>query len=131
MVRGAISKNKKEQWVVIPDVFLPKLYEIGLHAASPNDYIFTGLALFGEKPIGKNEMNKRHCAMLKELKFDTVRYKLYSWKHTGAVDKVKAGINIKELQMQLRHADLNETARYIRDMGISDMDDMRTKTPEL
>ena len=56
-------------------------------------------------------MTNRHCAILKLLNFGK-GYQMYSWKHTGAVAAVKAGIGVKELQIQLRHHSLDETDKY-------------------
>ena len=43
---------------------------------------------------------------------------LYSWKHTGVVMAVKAGIHIKQLQIQFRHHGLDQVDQYLRDLGI-------------
>ncbi|MDW3649885.1 MAG: hypothetical protein R8P61_22625 [Bacteroidia bacterium] len=66
-------------------------------------------------------MNRRHQEILKNLRFDTKRHKLYSWKHTGAVSAVKAGVPIKMLQIQLRHHSLDQVNQYLRKMGVHDL----------
>jgi len=124
-VPGSASKNTKTQFVAIPDAFLP--YLGGLYGRSPGDFIFPSRQ-DRSKPISKNNMYRRHLRILDELNFGE-GYTLYSWKHTGAVMAAKAGISIKELQMQLRHHSLDETDRYLRQMGVKDMGKLKERFP--
>jgi len=94
-IPATVSKNKKTQYVVIPDAFLENLKE-KLTGRNPAEYL---IAMGdGFTPIGKNLLKNRHQKLLKQLHFDTDRFKLYSWKHTGAVMAVKNGVHIKQLQ---------------------------------
>ncbi len=124
-VPGEVSKNTKTQFVVIPAAFLPSLNF--LYEKKPGDFIFPS-PVDASKPISKNIMYRRHKAILDELNFGD-GYTLYSWKHTGAVMAAKAGIPVKELQMQLRHHSLDETDRYLRQMGVKDMGKLRERFP--
>lgn len=124
-VPGDISKNSKTQFVVIPDPFLESLNF--LYDYSPGDYIFPS-PVDASKPISKNNMYNRHKAILDELNFGD-GYTLYSWKHTGAVAAAKAGISVKELQLQLRHHSLDETDKYLRQMGVKDLSKLKEKFP--
>lgn len=58
-------------------------------------------------------------------------YTLYSWKHTGAIQAVKAGIGVKELQIQLRHHSLDMVNQYLRQMGVWDLGQLQEKFPGL
>ena len=118
-----VSKNKKMQYVIIPDPFVEVLAEEVL-GRNPAEYL-----VGGTKPMSVNYLKYRHQAFLKKLHFDTVRHKLYSWKHTGAVMAVKAGVNIKQLQMQLRHHSLDQVNAYLRQLGIMDLEDFSSKIP--
>jgi integrase len=131
LMRKEISKNKKDQYIIIPQPFLPTLLAMGFDKANPNDYVFSGNGFFGAIPLSTNKMSYRHQQILKHLKFDTTRHKLYSWKHTGAVAVVKAGIHIKQLQMQLRHHSLDQVNEYLRDLGIADLDELKNNYPEI
>lgn len=124
-VPGEISKNTKTQFVVIPAAFLPALAFLYEH--SPGDYIFPARR-DASKPISKNHMYERHKAILDGLNFGD-GYTLYSWKHTGAVMAAKAGISVKELQLQLRHHSLDETDKYLRQMGVKDLGRLREDFP--
>jgi integrase len=125
-IRSSVSKNGLLQYVKIPDVFLDELLRL-LPARPPHAYIFGN----GVKPLGANTMARKHQKILRACGFDTKVYKLYSWKHTGAVAAVKAGIHIKELQIQLRHHSLDQVNDYLRMMGILDLSDLGTKFPKL
>ena len=56
-------------------------------------------------------------------------YKLYSFKHTGNVMAVKAGIGLKELQMQNGHHSLDQLNAYLRQMIGTESEALRTKGP--
>lgn len=124
-VPGEISKNRKTQFVAIPDLFIPHLkpiYEMG-----PAEYLFPS-SLNPTQPASINYMYNQHKKFLKKMNFGK-GYSLYSWKHTGAVAAAKAGISVKELQLQLRHHSLDETDRYLRQMGVSDLSRLRAQFP--
>lgn len=124
-VPGNISKNSKTQFVVIPAAFtatLSFLFEL-----EPGRFIFPSQKDVS-KPVSKNNMYRRHRAFLEELGFGE-GYTLYSWKHTGAVRAAKAGVSIKELQLQLRHHSLDETDKYLRQMGVKDLSKLQQNFP--
>lgn len=126
-IPGKISKNGKGQYITIPDSFVPSLHWI--YDLSPGDYLFPS-PLDLSKPIGRNTMYNRHKNILKQLNFGA-GYSLYSWKHTGAVTAAKAGISVKELQIQLRHHSLDETDKYLRQMGVRDLNHLKSQFPKL
>ncbi len=125
-VRAEISKNKKTQFVAIPDVFLPRLSFV--YDLAPGAHIFTNLAT--GKPWSKNAMYERHKRFLEELGYGE-GYTLYSWKHTGAVMLAKAGVSIKEIQLQMRHHSIDQTDQYLRQMGIRDVQLLRSSFPSM
>lgn len=128
MVRSDVSKNRKTQYVAIPKPFLPALSQ-ALAGRQPGEYIFPSV-YDRSKPIGMNTMGNRHRKFLRELGFSPA-YKLYSWKHTGAVMAVKAGVGVKELQMQLRHHSLDQVNEYLRQMGVMDMANLKDRFPTI
>lgn len=120
-IRADISKNRKLQYVAIPEAFMPAIEALQFHRYAPTDYVFSHDQEPGPDCIGIRYMNRHHQEILKELRFDTRRHKLYSWKHTGAVAAVKAGVPIKMLQIQLRHHSLDQVNQYLRKMGVHDL----------
>ncbi|AEE53716.1 tyrosine-type recombinase/integrase [Haliscomenobacter hydrossis] len=126
-IPGEVSKNKKSEYVSIPKAFLPSLQYIldlppeRLLFPSPQDIT---------KPLGFDKMYRRHQKILKENGFGK-GYVLYSWKHTGAVQAVKAGITLKELQIQLRHHSLDQVDQYLRQMGVWDLVNLQENFPAI
>jgi len=129
-IDGTISKNKKTQYVAIPNVFLARLKALKMDELKPNDYIFIkeGTA---NKPTGRDFFSKAHQKILKHLGFDTTKNKLYSWKHQGAKDFIKAGGHIKQLQLQGRWHSLDQMNEYLRSLGVDDLNEIRLLYPEL
>lgn len=121
------SKNKKQQFVTIPHAFRPHLEF--LKEKRPADFVFPS-PLDPDKPIGENTILKRYRKIFNELGFG-LEYSVYSWKHTGAVAAVRAGISLNELQIQLRHYSLNEVQLYIRQLGVHDLQDLENKFPAI
>ncbi|MCB0706358.1 MAG: site-specific integrase [Saprospiraceae bacterium] len=127
LLRSEVSKNRMEQYVAIPAPFLPAI--IHLKRLSPNQLIFPS-STDQTKPCGVNTYSGRHRKVLRALDFGS-QYKLYSWKHTGAVMAVKAGIGVKALQLQLRHHSLDQVNEYLRQLGVGDLEQLEKKFPEI
>lgn len=124
-IRPEISKNGKSQKVMIPDAIMEDIEYIerlpmGVYVLTQTD----------KKTIGKNTLNKAHARVMRELKIFGP-YAFYSWKHTGVVDAVKAGINIKDIQLQLRHHSLDMVNEYLKNLGVLDSADLRARMPRL
>ena len=49
----------------------------------------------------------------------------------GELRWLKAGVSVKELQMQLRHHSLDQVNAYLRQMGVMDMDNLVDRFPEI
>jgi integrase len=130
-MRGDISKNKKEQYVAIPDGLRKILVSIALHQYAPNQFVFGGGGVLGsDTPVGQNYWSYHHLKMLRALGYSAA-YNLYSWKHTGVVRAYKAGIGLKELQMQLRHHSLDMVKIYLESLGILDFKNIKEAFPTI
>lgn len=126
-MRPEISKNKKQQFVNIPEPFRPVTETHFRHCQSGN-YLFGKFGCPGPSPYSVNVMSTRHRKILQKLNY-AKGHVMYSWKHTGAVMAVKAGINIKQLQLQLRHHSLDQVDQYLKDLGVADMEDLVERFP--
>jgi integrase len=127
-IPAAYSKNGKTEKVAIPENFLK---EIGhLREFPPRYYVLSKDLNPGTEMIGKNWLNSAHKKVLTALRI-VGNYAFYSWKHTGAVKAVKAGINIKDLQLQLRHHSLDMVNEYLKNLGILDSEDLRYRFPNI
>lgn len=124
-VRGEISKNGKTQTVAIPDCFLEAV--IQWIQGVPSSYYFLSRST---KLLSRDYISKGHRKILDRMGYHDA-YSLYSWKHTGAVLAARSGINLKDLQAQIRHHSLDELYGYLRQMGVIDSVDVRCKMPAL
>jgi integrase len=127
-IKGEISKNGKTEKVIIPDYVRSQLSFLNDY---PGYFYIIGKNGYpSADPVGTNYLNNTHRAMLNELKIRG-HYAYYSWKHTGVVKAVKAGINIKELQLQLRHSSLDMVNEYLKNLGVLDSDMIRHHFPTI
>jgi len=123
-----VSKNRKPEYVTIPQAFRDRVVEY-LGAKNPSEWLFPSPARAGKK-VGYNTLRKRYRKILTEAGFGP-EYTFYSWKHTGAVACIDAGINPKKLQIQLRHSSLEITDRYLSQLGVQDLQDLEDDYPSL
>lgn len=119
-IPAPISKNKKTQTVSIPDELHTVLCKMNIDNLKQDYYLFGSQHVPGEIPRKADTFAKWHQRELKELGFDTSKYKLYSWKHTGAIFLLKMGASEKEIQIQGRWHSLDMLDKYLRQLGWSD-----------
>lgn len=127
-VKGEVAKNWNYENVCIPKNFRKTVF-LSLDGRAPSEYLFPS-ERNDHKPIGAKTMTSRHKKILRELGFGE-EYKLYSWKHTGAVACVEQGINIKHLQIHLRHHDLETVDKYLRQLGVNNIKELEERFPAL
>lgn len=127
-VRNEHSKNKLQEYVTIPNAFREDIFN-RLHDRSPRHLIFPS-HLDITKPRGKNYFSRKFRTYANELGFG-LEHKFYSFKHTGAVRCALAGVSIKELQIQLRHKDLQTTDKYLRQLGVQDLQRLSERFPAM
>lgn len=108
-----ISKNRMTESVNIPRQLQKILLEMELEQYRPEDYLFSLGGNPGATMLGKNSLRYRFDRIRNRLGISPV-YKLYSFKHTGGVELVNAGVDTWELQRHFRHKSIDTTERYIR-----------------
>ena len=126
-IRAEISKNKKSQTIVIPESFLTVLYALNLHERAKDEFF---LCRADGSQLPTNYLNTEHRKIMKQLHYGE-RYVFYSWKHTGVVMVAKAGLPLKELQMQLRHHSLDQVNEYLRELGIWECNSIKNLFPKI
>lgn len=120
---GDITKNKKSEMITIPKAILPYLYEIGLDRWHRNDFIFgSHLRPHATLKCGANALNLHHKKILDRLyqskKLHSISgISIYSWKDTGAMALIRAGIDAYEVMRQMRHSDLSTTQKYLKSLS--------------
>lgn len=120
------AKNARTQKVQIPNIFLKEI--MYLKKYSNNCFVISKDLEPGIRQVSTKWIYDEHKKILEELKIRG-RYSFYSWKHTGVVKAVKAGINIKDLQLQLRHHSLDMVNEYLKNLGVLESADIRDKFP--
>ncbi len=109
IIPGKASKNKKQEVVQIPDALMPVLLKLDLNF--PGDYfVFGKNQQRGPIEYAPTRMAEAWRKFANEFGIDK---NLYSLKHTGVGMAIENGINIRDLQLQLRHYNLEMTQIYL------------------
>lgn len=126
-VPGNIAKNKKEQQVLLPGPLFEQLLLLGKELDYKPNWLLLPGSGGATVAAGANTMATRHRKILKNMGFDCAKYKLYSWKHSGAVHLAQNGAKLIDISRQMRHASLEETAGYLRQYGVLHLQDLKDK----
>ncbi len=128
LVPAQISKNKKSQYVAIPTVLFEQIK--CWYDRDKEYYLFGSDGVPGCYQVKVNSMKLRHRKILDNLGISK-EYKLYGWKHTGAVNFTRAGGNLKDLQLQLRHHSLDQVNQYMQSMTAIESEFIKNLFPQL
>jgi len=128
-ISAEISKNKNQNILAIPKALMNELKRLKINTFDPEYYIFSAIKEPNRKKLSKNYMSSKHKEILTEKGFNA-NYTLYSWKHTGVVNAYKSGIDIKSIQLQCRHASIEQTDHYLKSLGFQDNIEI-LKIPEI
>jgi integrase len=124
LVRGSIAKNKKTLSVVIPNRLLDILKAHQIGERKPSEWLFPAIR-DKTKALSYSVMQRRHGAMLDELRYDRSDYSLYSWKHTGNIRGIRAKVDVHTLMQQNRHASINQTQTYLQSLSAKGSKELR------
>lgn len=127
-IRGEDSKSTEMNYAYIPDQLTDQLEFI--KALDEKEYIFHS-RLSTDQPCSVNLYASKHQKMLKYLGFNVREYKLYSWRHTAAVNLLKSGWSVKQIQLHYRHSSIEVTDQYLRQLKIADFDHIRDQFPNM
>ena len=129
IVRSENAKNKKTQYVIIPDGLMSIILQMNLFDYPANFYVFGSDGVPSSEPYKPKHFASEHQRLTKTIGIDIDKHKLYSWKHTGAVAWWRQNKDLKQLQMQLRHYSLDMLDRYLRSLGLQDAADIKGNFP--
>lgn len=127
-IPAEFSKNKKTQKVAIPTVFLKELQFIRVFPT--NFYLLSAAGTCGKNHLTMKWIYSNHRKYLQKLQI-IGRYSFYSWKHTGVVKCVQNGLNIRDIQNQLRHHSLDMVQVYLKNLGVLQSVELKEKYPIL
>lgn len=106
-----ISKNKRDEFVTIPDEFKPVIAKHILNC-DPNDFLFSSNKFLpGEKKMSLGRISRKWERLRTKLNFKK-EYQFYSLKDTGITDLLNAGIPAIKVRDQARHYDIKITELY-------------------
>ncbi len=116
-----ISKNKRDEYVGIPNAFKQIIIDSGI-LSFPVDYFIFGKSKPDNVPCSKLYHYERLVKVLKHLSYDKLlaEHDVYSFKHSGAISLYMATKDIKLVQNQCRHNSVAQTDHYLRDLGLMD-----------
>lgn len=133
-VASASAKNKKSREVPVKQSLID-LYDKAREqnpSAVPGWYIFCDphTLLSGSKRLHRERLTERWARVVhKEGKLDK-KYKMYALKHTGADDKIEAGIDLEHLKDLYGHHSTNMTRIYARKIKEKGGQSIRDQSPE-
>jgi integrase len=109
VIPGSVSKNKKHEVVQIPNALMPVLMRLNLNF--PGDhFVFSRKLKRGDKEIAPTRLAEQWRHFANEF---GLTKNLYSLKNTGVGMAIENGINLRDLQLQLRHHSLEMTQIYL------------------
>ncbi|MCR5574055.1 MAG: site-specific integrase [Bacteroidaceae bacterium] len=112
-IPASISKNRTTQSVDVPRQMLEKLRQWKVDEYPPHFFLLGTQGVPGIEGYGKNTLRFRFERIREKLHLSS-EYKLYSFKHSGGVELVNAGVDTWQLQRHFRHSSIATTEAYLR-----------------
>lgn len=128
LIPAEISKTKRQDVINIPSAFMNDLRRVKLNKLNPDYYLFSKNLLPGTVQIAPTRLAEKFKIEAKKI---GLKRKLYELKHTGAGMAIEAGVNIRDLQMHLRHSNVNTTEIYLKAFRSSTSEDFIKNFPSL
>ncbi len=127
VIYGNQSKNKKTEYVMLPEPLKRVLIETKFLERNPKNSLFSDnrelqysrnrYSILFSKIVAKNNLPKE--------------YTLYCLKHTGVVEYYKKGCGIKFIKEQCRHSSLEQTDKYLKSLGLFENEEILKNAPEI
>lgn len=123
------SKNKKTQSVAMPDQLYEYLNSINIKQYPPKYRIVSKQLKPGINEIAGQRISEKWREYATKFNIDKRKY-IYHLKHTSVGMAVEKGINVRDLQLQLRHSSLEMTQIYIEKFNNIASKEIRTGFPD-
>lgn len=126
---GNENKGKKIRTVPVPS-YIQVLLKEKIVSISHQDNIFTGRVA----PNNSYYFSTAWTRMFKIMEKQGIIEKnqtIYSFRHTAAVNVYKKTKDLHILQQLLGHSDMIVTLKYLRGLGVHNMDELKNVMPEL
>lgn len=128
---SGMTKGSKSRVVDVSEDFIEILFsKYKLHTYPDDFYIFTKLEEPGLKPVAKDYFNRNFLKIRRAIGLPE-DHKFYAFKHTGAVVANKSGANIKDIQHQMGHSNIQITDEYLKSMVGYESEFFRKKMPKI
>jgi len=129
-VNPSSAKTGRPRTIPVPDTVKEYLQPYLIDACE-NDYLFSVNERPGTILLGRDHFYKRHRKYMQYLSLGP-GHSLYSWKNTGAVMMVRAGMKIKYISMLMGHSSIETTDIYLKSLGIDDvLEDVQLYYPQI
>lgn len=110
VVRGRVTKNKKQETIKIPATMVNLLVEWKTMDMPIHWHLFNRELEPGIKEFPSTRLAEQWRKFADSVGIERVMYDL---KHTGAGMAIDNGMNLRDLQMHLRHSSLAVTQQYL------------------
>lgn len=125
-----IAKNKKKRIVAIPVPLYNYMMDIQLHRYYRDSYIFGKGGTPSSQPLSINHLRNQYNKF-KEIHNIPKKYKIYAWKHTGNIKLDKAGVSLKDIQLQNGHHSLDQLNDYLASMNNKAPEKLKNHFPKI
>jgi integrase/recombinase XerD len=109
-LRPGVSKNRKQAVIIIPAQFSEILATYNIYQWPGNYFLFSRKLKPGTIQITHNRIDE---IWLKFAKLYNIGKHIYDMKHTGVGVLLESGVDIRDIQLQLRHHSLEITQIYL------------------
>lgn len=119
VMHSCVSKNKKQESIMINQRLKSVIAMMELHKYSPDDFIFGRRLLTSDQQfMNPNHISTTHLNLCRDIGIRK-ECTLYSWKHTGAAKLYQLTKDPYRVMRHLRHHSLDMTLIYLRSIGLN------------
>jgi site-specific recombinase XerD len=116
---GSMTKNRKSETVEIYEPLYQIILEMNLDKYDSECYVFGSTRMPNKVPYQKADtFTDRFKLVLTKTNLRINGWSIYTFKDSGIVAAYKAGMDIRKLQMMVRHHSLEMLEIYLRSQGL-------------